>query len=300
MEHTNYIDSPNYRHVDNNEDWLDEILAMELDTPSETVAVAGVTVRSVRVHDAENRNSTDDSVGALHTTLTSPGTGNIVNPDTHSSATVCEYLDGHTTFAHISASGLTCIYSADEGHDNPPRSSDQRRSFTGPPTAQAAVLPGCVTVIFNNVGDIPSSLNASNAYMSEIYWSASMNDVSTDDRVNQDTSNGDMWVAAHGPEIITVHSVPPMALGDSSVPSVTTTPSSTASAANSIIVCYPSRRCTCGQNNHQSSAMWDVYIKHTVRSSIRVGASHGNPPGWKTPLPAARMSLHWFSRLQED
>ncbi|KAK5731401.1 hypothetical protein LTR15_001341 [Elasticomyces elasticus] len=50
MDHTNHIDSPDYRHIENNEDWLDEILAMELDAPSvaaassEGAATAGTTI----------------------------------------------------------------------------------------------------------------------------------------------------------------------------------------------------------------------------------------------------------------
>ncbi|KAK5738909.1 hypothetical protein LTR17_005635 [Elasticomyces elasticus] len=38
MAFTNHIDLPNYRHFENNEDWLDEVLAMELDTPSVAAA----------------------------------------------------------------------------------------------------------------------------------------------------------------------------------------------------------------------------------------------------------------------
>ncbi|KAK3623157.1 hypothetical protein LTR56_021739 [Elasticomyces elasticus] len=59
MDHTNHVDSPNFRHVPNDADWLEEILAMELDIPS--VAAASSEGAATVVSHAATLSSPDTS-----------------------------------------------------------------------------------------------------------------------------------------------------------------------------------------------------------------------------------------------
>ncbi|KAK3635592.1 hypothetical protein LTR56_014632 [Elasticomyces elasticus] len=187
MDYTNRIDSPNYRHVDNNEDWLDEILAMELDTPS--VAAAS-------------------SEGAATAGLS------------------------------------TCVYQSHGLCDYSARPNEPYRPEVKAPTVQDNVLLGCTCVpsTFDAVDEAATTLPVDSGYASGVYYGTKAGDsVGVRDpaaTVNCGIRNESIGRGVDRFKFIMGSATPPRSVINRPPPAGIPAPSSTATALNTIIVCY--------------------------------------------------------------